>query len=249
MQNLNKGEVLDLVYVNQPELDLHFVQAESSMLRLHIIHLPQPDVAQSLSMESNVVVEQNGAHCITEIYSLSYLTGQSLAKTHTHVLHNVADGTSLQLVKFVLGDCAKGEFYGELKILPNAQRIDARQTNRNLLLSTDAVMRTRPQLEIYADDVKASHGATTGQLDESALFYMQQRCIDPDTGRRMLLRAFMGDIIDTIRDEQQRQTIEAQLDRCAAIKGDGVSQLNPFRPSVDRRQMYAVDTFDKFDKF
>ena len=74
-------------------------------------------------------------------------------------------------------------------------------------------MRTRPQLEIYADDVKASHGATTGQLDDSALFYMQQRCIAPDEARKMLLRAFMMDIIENLPDEQQRDELMVTIDR------------------------------------
>ena len=115
--------------------------------------------------------------------------------------HDIGDGVSRQLIKFVLDDAAKGEFLGELVIRQDAQRVDAQQTNRNLLLSKTATMRTRPQLEIYADDVKASHGATTGQLDESALFYMQQRCIAPDEARKMLLRAFIMDIVEKVPEE------------------------------------------------
>ena len=117
-----------------------------------------------------------------------------------------------QFIKFVLDDQAQGSFQGELKILPDAQKVSAIQTNRNLLLSEQATMRTQPQLEIYADDVKASHGATTGQLDESALFYMQQRGIDPATGRKMLINAFMQDIIDQISDEQLREQVRQQLE-------------------------------------
>ena len=116
--------------------------------------------------------------------------------------HEHGGGISRQLIKFVLDDTSKGNFLGELVIKPDAQQVDAQQTNRNILLSKTATMRTRPQLEIYADDVKASHGATTGQLDESALFYMQQRCIAPDDARKMLLRAFIMDIVEKFPESE-----------------------------------------------
>ena len=86
--------------------------------------------------------------------------------TETKVTHAVGGGRSEQLVKYVLDGQSKGRFVGELKIAPDAQEVEAHQTNRNILLSEEAEMRTQPQLEIYADDVKATHGASTGQLDE-----------------------------------------------------------------------------------
>ena len=125
----------------------------------------------------------------------------------TNVQHLVGGGSSKQLIKFVLDDASQGEFYGQLRIAPDAQKTEAHQTNRNLLLSDKALMRTRPQLEIYADDVKATHGATTGQLDESALFYMQQRCLDEATARRLLIAAFMKDVLETISDEALRERL------------------------------------------
>ena len=118
----------------------------------------------------------------------------------THVTHAVGGGTSNQLIKFVLDDHARGHFIGDLKIAPEAQQVEAHQTNRNLLLSENAEMRTQPQLEIYADDVQATHGASTGQLDESALFYMQQRGISKQKARQLLVGAFMREIVDSIGD-------------------------------------------------
>jgi Fe-S cluster assembly protein SufD len=106
-----------------------------------------------------------------------------------------------------LDDNARGRFVGDLKIAPDAQQTEAHQTNRNLLLSDTAEMRTQPQLEIYADDVQATHGASTGQLDESALFYMQQRGIGQQKARQLLVNAFMKEVIDKISDE----TIKANL--------------------------------------
>jgi Fe-S cluster assembly protein SufD len=99
-----------------------------------------------------------------------------------------------------------------LKIAPDAQQTIAHQTNRNLLLSDDAEMRTLPQLEIYADDVQASHGATTGQLDTSAIFYMQQRGIGKQKARQLLVDAFIKEVINTIEDTSLRQSLLDTMD-------------------------------------
>ena len=157
-------------------------------------------------------MEQNGENCRTEIYGLAFLHGEEQVQLTTNVQHLVGGGSSKQLIKFVLDDAAQGEFYGQLWIAPDAQKTEAHQTNRNLLLSEQAVMRTRPQLEIYADDVKASHGATTGQLDDSALFYMQQRCLDESTARKLLIAAFMKDVLETIMDETLREQMLTQIE-------------------------------------
>ncbi|MCQ2348103.1 MAG: SufD family Fe-S cluster assembly protein [Paludibacteraceae bacterium] len=205
MLTLNKGERQELVFINEPQLDLHIQQQEGSSLRVIVIN-------SQFSILNSIEVHHVGTGCHTEIYALAYLKNKESVRTHTHVHHDVGGGTSKQVIKFVLDDEAQGEFLGELKILPNAQQVQAEQTNRNLLLSEKATMRTRPQLEIYADDVKASHGATTGQLDESALFYMQQRGIDAPTARRMLIQAFMQDIAEQISDEGKRNQLLQTID-------------------------------------
>jgi Fe-S cluster assembly protein SufD len=111
-----------------------------------------------------------------------------------------------------LSEHAKGEFLGTLYIAKDAQKSCAEQSNRNLLLDDTATMRTRPQLEIYADDVQATHGATTGQLDENALFYMQQRGISRLTAKQMLIVAFLSEAIETIRDEEQKEKLLNTID-------------------------------------
>ena len=191
--SLNKGEQRNLVFIDTPDLDLHVLQAEDSVLRLFVFDFH--------SAKNILHIDHKAANCVTEIYHLAFLHGSDSVSTHTRMHHELGDGTSFQLVKFVLDDTSKGDFLGELVIKPDAQRVDAQQTNRNILLSKTATMRTRPQLEIYADDVKASHGATTGQLDESALFYMQQRCIAPEEARKMLLRAFINDIVEKLNEQ------------------------------------------------
>ena len=203
---LSIGEKRELVFLNESDMDWHIVQEADSFLRVHILFLSENDV--TAQWQSKLFVEQNGANCRTEIYAMGLLHDTQQAHLLTRVYHNIGGGYSSQILKFVLNDQTKGSFRGELKILPNAQQIEAYQTNRNILLSRQADMLTEPQLEIYADDVKASHGATTGQLDESALFYMQQRCISRDTATKLLLEAFFNEVISTLSDEQQEQIRE-----------------------------------------
>ncbi|MBQ0154028.1 MAG: SufD family Fe-S cluster assembly protein [Bacteroidales bacterium] len=213
MLSLNKGEHKELVYINEPNLDLSISQAEDSVLRIVVIDYPHSTPSRHvLDSRHTIEIHHAGTNCQTEIYALAYVSNKDCVHTCTRVKHDIGGGTSKQIIKFVLDDQAQGSFQGELKILPDAQKVSAFQTNRNLLLSQQATMRTQPQLEIYADDVKASHGATTGQLDESALFYMQQRGIDPATGRKMLINAFMQDIIDQISDETLREQVRQQLE-------------------------------------
>lgn len=118
---------------------------------------------------------------------------------HTAIDHAVANCNSTELFKYVLDDQATGAFAGLVLVRPGAQKTSAQQTNRNLCATRDARMYTQPQLEIYADDVKCSHGATIGQLDETALFYMRSRGISEKEARLMLMFAFVNEVIDTIR--------------------------------------------------
>lgn len=118
---------------------------------------------------------------------------------HTTIDHAVPRCTSNELFKYVLDDQAIGAFAGLVLVRPGAQHTQSQQTNRNLCATREAHMYTQPQLEIYADDVKCSHGATVGQLDETALFYMQQRGIPAREARLLLMFAFVNEVIDTIR--------------------------------------------------
>ncbi|MBQ5625574.1 MAG: SufD family Fe-S cluster assembly protein [Paludibacteraceae bacterium] len=202
------GETRELVLLNELNAQYHFIQEEGSTLRLHILCLSDATSSDE-QWQASITVEQNATNCRTELYGMGLLHGTQQAHIHTNVLHNIGGGYSSQLFKFVLDEQSRGSFRGELKILPDAQQTEAYQTNRNILLSRQAEMLTEPQLEIYADDVKASHGATTGQLDESALFYMQQRCIDRDTAAKLLLCAFFDEVLKTLSDtELQEKLVE-----------------------------------------
>ena len=200
---VSKGEIFEQVFLNEPEVNLHIVQEAGSRVKIHIINFS--------SAVNNLVIEQAGEGCETEIYALAYLHDEDSVTTETHVKHAIGGGSSNQLIKFVLDDEARGRFIGDLKIAQDAQQAEAHQTNRNLLLSETAEMRTQPKLEIYADDVKATHGASTGQLDESALFYMQQRGISKQKARQLLVGAFMREIVDTISDERIRGLVDERI--------------------------------------
>lgn len=195
---LHSGESLSRVLIN-PSEDLEIMQEAGSKLCLHLV--------ATAATTCHVHVRQLGADCTTRIYGLGYVSGTDEVTFHTDVEHTVGGSASEQLLKFVLADQARGDFYGRLLIAEDAQQTTALQTNRNLLLSPTAVMRTRPQLEIYADDVKASHGASTGQLDETALFYMRQRGVDLETAKKLLIGAFLYEIVNTIEDEVQRNEV------------------------------------------
>ena len=204
------GETRELVLLNELNAQYHFIQEEGSTLRLHILCLSDATSSDE-QWQASITVEQNATNCRTELYGMGLLHGTQQAHIHTNVLHNIGGGYSSQLFKFVLDEQSRGSFRGELKILPDAQQTEAYQTNRNILLSRQAEMLTEPQLEIYADDVKASHGATTGQLDESALFYMQQRCIDRDTAAKLLLCAFFDEVLKTLSDTELQEKLVKKI--------------------------------------
>ena len=117
---------------------------------------------------------------------------------YTFVDHRVADCTSNELFKYVLDENSSGAFAGKVLVREGAQNTSSQQTNRNICLTREARMFTQPQLEIYADDVKCSHGATVGQLDDNALFYMRQRGIPEKEARMMLMLAFVGEVIGKV---------------------------------------------------
>jgi Fe-S cluster assembly protein SufD len=118
---------------------------------------------------------------------------------HTRIIHLKPRGISREVYKGVLDDRARGVFQGRVIVAEDAQNTDSEMNNRNLLLSDDAEVDTKPQLEIYADDVKCGHGVTVGQLDEKSIFYLQSRCVDEETARNMLTFAFANEMVDKVK--------------------------------------------------
>ena len=138
-----------------------------------------------------------------------YLTrNEQLADHHMVVEHAQPHCASHEYFNGILDDKSKGVFHGRILVQPVAQKTDAKQTNKNLLLSDDATANTKPQLEIYADDVRCTHGATIGQLNDESIFYLRSRGIGPETARRMLIHAFAGEIIERIQHEPAREELD-----------------------------------------
>src|SRR5213592_604777 len=138
-----------------------------------------------------------------------YLTkGEQLADHHMIVEHAQPRCASHEYFNGILKDKSKGVFHGRILVQPIAQKTDAKQTNKNILLSDEATVDTKPQLEIYADDVKCTHGATVGQLNEESIFYLRARGLSAETARRMLIHAFAGEIIARIRHAPAREELD-----------------------------------------
>lgn len=148
---------------------------------------------------NNYYIELNGEYADTTLCGMSILDKQQQVDTYSLITHAVPHCTSNELFKNVLNEQAVGAFSGRILVKEGAQQTAAYQTNRNLCATREARMYSKPQLEIYADDVKCSHGMTTGQLDENALFYMQSRGIPRDEARMLLSVAFTADVIDHVR--------------------------------------------------
>lgn len=138
-----------------------------------------------------------------------YLTrGEQLADHHMIVEHAQPHCSSHEYFNGILDDKSKGVFHGRILVRQVAQKTDAKQTNKNLLLSDEATADTKPQLEIYADDVKCTHGATIGQLSDESIFYLRSRGISVETARRMLIHAFAGEIIERISCAAVREELD-----------------------------------------
>ena len=137
--------------------------------------------------------------------------GERLMDTHTSLDHAMPHCTSHQVYKGILAGKAKAVFNGRIIVQLDAQKTDAKQTNRALLLSDEATINSNPQLEIFADDVKCTHGAAVGQLDEEALFYLQARGLTPADARDMLLHAFAGEVIAGLKIPALREQIETNF--------------------------------------
>ncbi len=157
---------------------------------------------QQLSRHSPTV-QQNGENCETRLYGLCVAAGQEIADTHSAILHQQAHGSSEQLHKCVLRDRAEAVFRGRVRV--EAQQINSSQASRTLLRSSKARIDSQPQLEILADDVKCTHGATVGELEPSEVFYMQSRGLERGTAINLLTYAFAAEILETLPVASLRQ--------------------------------------------
>lgn len=207
---VGKGAMLDLC-----DLD------HGSGARIHHLHIQQEADSQafvhSISLAAgnathNTHVDLCGEGAQLSLNGLVVAGDEQHIDNHTLVQHQVPHTTSHQIYKYVLDQHAVGTYAGLVKVLPGAHHTVSGQTNRNLCATREARMFAQPQLEIYNDDVRCNHGSSTGQLDESALFYMQQRGISKHEARLLLMSAFVGEVVDQVRIPTLRDRLHEMID-------------------------------------
>lgn len=180
-------------------------QANSSNVTNHNVSL------SGALVRNDIVANLNGQGAHTEMNGLVFGSGESHVDNFTEVNHFVANCTSDEYYKTVLDDKSRSVFRGRIVVAEDAQQTNADQQNNNLLLSKNAEADCKPQLEIYADDVKCSHGATVGQLDESSLFYLKSRGINHEDARALLTFAFANEVLERISIQSIKEELMAQI--------------------------------------
>jgi Fe-S cluster assembly protein SufD len=152
-------------------------------------------------VRNNINAEVNGVNCTTNLYGAYILKDNQHVDNHTMIDHKAPHCNSNELYKGVMDDKSTGVFNGKVFVRKDSQKINAFQSNGNVLLSDSATINSKPELEIYADDVKCSHGSTTGQLDEEAVFYLRARGLSERSARNLMVSAFIGDVLNHIEQE------------------------------------------------
>ena len=190
---------------------LHVVQARDARYSNHAL-----TVGGKL-VRNDVGVRLDAPGADAQLFGLFMANGVQHQDSHTLIDHAKPHGTSREVYKGILNGSSRGVFHGSIVVRKDAQKTDAHQSNKNLLLSKDALVNSTPQLEILADDVKCKHGSTTGQLEEGALFYLQSRGIAREEAKSLLTWAFASDLVSKIKVAPVRISLEAFLhDRLAS---------------------------------
>ena len=160
----------------------------------------------------NAVLDGEDIECT--LNGLYLAAGKQLIDNHSVIEHTRPHCNSHELYKGILDDQARAVFSGKIHVHPDAQKTDAIQSNQNLILSEEAIVDTKPQLEIYADDVRCTHGGTVGQMDQQGIFYLRARGISAENARNMMIQAFAGEVAQSIRNTAMREYVETLvLDR------------------------------------
>lgn len=197
---------------NQPDevaaMNSVFVRQEkNSTVKIHSENL------QSGFLRNNITIELEGENCETGLYGVAFTNRKQHIDNFIRIDHSQPHCNSFQLFKNVLTDQSTGAFAGRIHVKRDAQKTNAFQRNNNLLLTDQAKMFTKPQLIIDADDVKCSHGATVGQLDEEALFYLRSRGIPEKEARLMMTNAFTFEVLQEIKSEQLRDSLNRLIEK------------------------------------
>lgn len=221
---IGKGEgftnqVMEIVVEKDARLEYYKIQQDkgSQVSTTHIRHVAKSySNAVTISLDGGMVrnnlnIVLDAEYCESHLYGLYYQRGQNHVDNHTVVDNVKPNCFSNQLYKGIMDDNATGVFNGKIFVRPQAQKTNAYQSNKNILLSGSASVNSKPQLEIFADDVKCSHGCTIGRLDEEALFYLQSRGITEKNAKSLLLHAFASDVLENIQLKQIREYADQQI--------------------------------------
>ena len=193
---------------NSTSINSVFIQQEkNSNVTTHTVSLHGGVIRNNLKMIIN------GENSEANMFGMAFLDREQHIDNATQVIHAKPHCQSNQIYKYVLDDKSTGAFSGRIHVARDAQKTNAFQRNNNLLLTDTATMQTKPQLIIDADDVKCSHGATVGQIDEEALFYLRARGIDEENARMMMMNAFAHEVVQQIKVEALRERIDELIEK------------------------------------
>jgi Fe-S cluster assembly protein SufD len=215
--DLQPGAAIDLTKVQRESQQAFHVESldVSVMQKASFTHHSISLGARIARNDVGVTLEGEGAEC--SLFGLYEVAGAQHVDHHTLITHASPHCTSRELYKGVLDGRSRAVFDGRIIVRPDAQKTSAFQSNKNLLLSKEALVHTKPQLEIFANDVKCKHGATIGQLDADVLFYLRSRGIGIAEARRLLIHAFASEIIDTVKAD----AVRSQIGGCLALIAGG----------------------------
>ena len=217
------SEVIEIILNERSRLDYYNIEESSAATSRHSQMFVRQLEGSALTVNSSTLtcgrtrnsfaISTEGYGCETHLAGMAIASAEMCIDNSVNLMHLAPHCTSSQLFKYVADDRASCAFQGRILVDGQAPFTDARQTCRSVLASPDARMHSEPQLEIYNDEVKCSHGATTGQLDQEALFYMRTRGIPESEARTMLMQAFMADVIDTVRMEGLRDRLRHLVEK------------------------------------
>ncbi len=226
--DLSEGEVfsndvLNISLANNSKLDYNIFECDlAKVYGLNTTNVILGNSARFVSnvsslntnfMRNNLNVAFNGEGSEANLYGIYYVKNSEFIENRTLISHNVANCSSDENYKGILDDSARAVFNGKIYVARGAQKTNAYQSNKNLLLSNDARINTRPQLEIYADDVKCTHGATSGYLDLDMLFYIRSRGISSEKAKSLLLNSFFAENIERISITELRESLKEKIAR------------------------------------
>ena len=196
----------EVIIVSEGQL-LRNIEVQAGQ-RTDMLLLVMPGVSCDIKLDVRLAGEGAEAN----VYGAYVCGGQEKVKIAVDMRHDVPYCNSRQLFKGIAGGDSRVDFYGKIIVAQDAQRTEAYQENHNILLSDGARVDTKPQLEIYADDVKCSHGATIGRLNEEEQFYMRSRGITLEDAKVLQMISFIAPVLETVQDEAQREAISAEFE-------------------------------------